>query len=649
MGLRGYEERRVCMRTSGLSEVAAIAALLLAASPAGAQSPATLAPARAADYRRADELRFSPDGTQLAYTLSGLWSDAWSSRIWVLDLKSGASHALVNPARSERAPEWSGDGRSIRFLASRDGPAQVYEADAAGGEPRAQTASVTGVTGFHSSPDGRWLAYLATEDSCKADEHAARVADQECDLPRLWVLDPATHVRRQLTAAHWRIAEFVWRDPGHLIVEATDEPFREQFTGALYEVALADGALRLLSRPPLPFGTLSPAPGGATLALTATRSAGPIPHDLYLQGLPHGEPRDASASLDRRVVQVRWQDAATVWIRANDGFFDRLYAVRAGKPPAQLPLPLSAGTFDVARDGRIAYSGTDFTHLPEVYLREADGHIRQLTHLQEGWDGIHLSDARIFSTPSFDGRPIEAALLQPEARDPSGRFPLVLLVHGGPASNYTASYFWFMSWAQLLVARGYQVLLVNPRGSTGYGEEFLKANRADLGGGDYQDLMRVLDAVIARGDTDPARLGIGGWSYGAQMTGWAITQSARFRAAVAGQGVYDEAAEFGTEDDSASDEWYLGTPWEQPRVYARNSPMTFIGSARTPTLLLHDEADLTNPIGQSQMLYRALKALGVESRFVTYPGEPHVPRRRDHQVDALERMLEWYEVHLKAR
>jgi len=227
-----------------------------------------------------------------------------------------------------------------------------------------------------------------------------------------------------------------------------------------------------------------------------------------------------------------------------------------------------------------------------------------------------------------------------------GKRPLVLLVHGGPASNFSAGYGWQAAWAQLLATHGYQVLMVNPRGSNGYSEDFLKANRADWGGGDYRDLMAALDAVIARGGTDTARLGIGGWSYGAEMAAWATTQSDRFKAAVVGAGVFDQQAEFETEDRPAGDEWYFGTPWEHPEVFARNSPATYIRNARTPTLILCGEDDASNPVGQSKGLYRALKHFGVETEMVLYPGEGHSPRRGAYNVDMFERILAWYDRHL---
>jgi dipeptidyl aminopeptidase/acylaminoacyl peptidase len=161
--------------------------------------------------------------------------------------------------------------------------------------------------------------------------------------------------------------------------------------------------------------------------------------------------------------------------------------------------------------------------------------------------------------------------------------------------------------------------------------------------------MTVLDAVIARGGTDPARLGIGGWSYGGEMSAWNITQTQRFGAAVAGAGVFDQQAEFETERSPQDDEWYFGTPWEHPDVFAHNSPSTYIRNARTPTLILVGAEDLSNPVGQSKGLYRALKHFGVEAELVLYPGEGHSPRSEANNIDMLERILGWYDNHLQAR
>ncbi|HEV8479650.1 MAG TPA: S9 family peptidase, partial [Candidatus Eisenbacteria bacterium] len=373
---------------------------------------------------------------------------------------------------------------------------------------------------------------------------------------------------------------------------------------------------------------------------------GPAPHDLFLQDIPGGL-GDESMAVDRPVKTVKWQNEETVYFSVTDGFFYRVYQLERGKTPERITLPLSARDFDVARDGTVAYYGNGFERQGEIYLRTPDGKTRQISHIQPAsWADTPLAPAEIFRFKSFDGRSIEAALLEPpHAR---GKLPLVLLVHGGPTSSFDASStYWFGMWPQLLVAHGYQVLMVNPRGSEAYGSEFTKLNRGDWGGGDYRDQMAAVDAVLGRGRTDPNRLGIGGWSYGGYMSQWAPTLTSRFKCAVAGAGTFDLVAEFETEDYPQGDEWFFGRPWNHADAFAHSSPNMHIASANTPTLILHGEEDVANPVGQSIGYYRALKQLGVPCQLVVYPREGHLPREEKHQIDMLRRMLDWYDRYLK--
>jgi dipeptidyl aminopeptidase/acylaminoacyl peptidase len=172
-------------------------------------------------------------------------------------------------------------------------------------------------------------------------------------------------------------------------------------------------------------------------------------------------------------------------------------------------------------------------------------------------------------------------------------------------------------------------------------------NRGDWGGGDFADVMAGADWLVARGIADPNRLGIGGWSYGGYMAAWAVTQTTRFKAAVSGAPVIDMASEFGTENGSAYDEWFYGTPYEKLDGFIKSSPMTFVKNVKTPTLLLQGEDDTTDPIGQSQQFYRGLKRYGVVSDLVLYPREPHGLREEKHLIDRLTRILAWYDTYLK--
>jgi len=612
----------------------------LLAAPLCHSAPLTAAQALA--YVRIGELQFSPDGTQLSCVVVSYQWDALP-RIRLFDLATGRSREITPPGKSERSPEWAPDGR-LAFLSNRGGRTQVYLA-APSGEPVALTNAKFGVERFHWSPDGVSIAYLAAEDSAHNEDRGPQVADLEGDLARLWIIDPGSRAVRRVGGSGYRIDDFQWQDATHLLVVATDQPRLEEHTDAVYRLDTTAGMFTPLARPAQPFDALLVSPDGTQFAVRSTAAGGPIPRDLFVGGSAGGPLRNLSAPVGLAVAEARWRERRNIWMLAIDGFYRRIYHIAGNRRPVRLELPGSVAAFDVSRQGLVAYVGEDFAHLPEVFVRSRGGKVRQLAEAQPEWSGYALAPTTVFQTRAPDGVSLEAALMRPPAPRQS-KLPLVLLVHGGPASNFSAGYGWITAWAQLLATNGYQVLMVNPRGSNGYSEEFLKANRGDWGGGDYRDLMTVLDAVLARGATDPQRLGIGGWSYGAEMATWATTQTARFRAAVAGAPVFDQQAEFETERGPEDDEWYFGTPWEHPEVFARNSPATYIRNSRTPTLILAGDEDVNNPVGQSKGLYRALKHFGVETEMVLYPGEGHSPRRGSNNIDMFERILGWYNLHL---
>jgi dipeptidyl aminopeptidase/acylaminoacyl peptidase len=638
---------QILLRTLGCGLFAVLSTAAFAQAVTALHAGAVpLTPERAVKYRRPSDLHFSPDGSRVVCTVSEVNGPTIESHLWLMQVGPGTLRQITFSQKSERSPHWQPGGDGLAFLSNRAGTTQVYLMPPDGAESRAVTASATDVSDFRWSPDGRQIAYLAREaDTAKKDDDP-KIADREQDLERLWVIELASGQQRQVTRGAWRIDEFGWLKSDRILVVASNHPKNEEWNDALYSLSL-DGTATRIAQPNQPFHGLLVSPDGTQFAYGGTRNNGPIAHDLFLQAPGGGTARDVTSSIDRAVLDTRWQNAGTIFVRVADGFRNRIYRVDLTGGATPIDLPYSARAFDVASDGTLVFAGVGFNRLPELFVRRVDGSVSQLGRLQQGWDGVQLVDAEIFRFKSFDGTQIEAALMKPAAAATTRQLPLVLLVHGGPASNFSADYFWFNSWPQLLAAAGYEVLMVNPRGSIGYGEKFVKANRADLGGGDFKDLMAAVDTVIARGETDPNRLGIGGWSYGAEMTQWAIGHTKRFRAAVSGQGVFDQAAEFGTENGPADDEWAFGIPWEHPEVFARNSPATFIRFATTPTLIVHGEDDRTNPVGQSLALYRALKHYGVESELIIYPGEGHLPHQERHQIDILQRMLNWYDRHLQ--
>jgi dipeptidyl aminopeptidase/acylaminoacyl peptidase len=632
------------LRTAGLL-VCALWLLPQRGTAVEATAPTLLTPRQVVLERKVSRLVFSPDSRALIGVVTEQSDGKLVSHLWEWDAENPLLRRLTVGAANESSPEWSPDGRTLAFLSDRSGAEQIYLMPKTGGKPRALTAAQP-VEQFHWAPDGRSIGYLAQSPEARASVDPI-VADREAQLPRLWIVDIESGRARQISRGSWRIDEFAWFNSDAVLAIASAAPRLNTWNTALYLISLRDGSFSEFARPRQPFANLSLSPDHSTVAVVASREGGPVPHDLYLYSVHTASWQDVSASLDRVVKDVAWLADSTPVVRVLDGFRSVLYRLGRQKP-TEIKLPQMPGPFAIAPRGTVAYAALGFDRLPEIFVKSQSHPARQIGELQDPtWKSIRLAPLERFTFPSFDGTYIEAGLMRP-LEHADRKYPLVLLVHGGPAASFTPDD-WLTMWAQLLAARDYGVLLVQPRGSVGYGERFIILSRADLGGGDFKDLMAALDFVLARGEADAERVGIGGWSYGGEMTERAIGATHRFTAAVAGGGVFDEASEYETEDadEAPMDEWYFGTPWENTEVYARNSPVTYIRSAHTPTLILHGADDTDNPVSQSQALYRALKWLGVETQLVIYPREQHEPREEHHQIDIMQRMLDWFDRFLE--
>jgi dipeptidyl aminopeptidase/acylaminoacyl peptidase len=652
--------------------------LMVAALRARAQLPSNaplLTPEQALDRRAIGDLEFSPDGTRLVFTVTEPARGAARARaIWLLDVASDQVRPLTFSGHNDSAPRWSPDGRSIAFLSDRDHDvAQLYRLAMNGGDAERLTDGKDAITAFRWSPDGTRIALLMPEAKPEAqqkrerDKDDSRVVDKDNRRPRVWLLDVASHALTQVTSGGWRIGQIEWLPRGdRLVAAATSKPEADHWTERIYSIDptnVAGGTFTEIAAPRGPFGGLSVSPDGTTIAYLGARVDGPEPHDVYLQPVAGGAARNVTAlTIDRPVGQLRWIDDHTIAATVARGFGSAIASIGSDGRAQFLDADVNPTTVARATNGTIAYAGETATRPPELWLKPANAGARVVTALNASWTSIPVVAPEFVTYKSFDGVEIEAALLRPPlpnsrsatpqpatlddqpsaiSRQPS---PFVILVHGGPTGRWSDT---FEPWGQLLVARGYAVLYPNIRGSTGYGQRFVEMNRADWGGGDFKDVMAGVDAMIARGVADPARLGIGGWSYGGYMAAWAVTQTSRFKAAVSGAPVIDMASEFGTENGSMYDEWFYGTPYEKLDGFIRSSPITYVKNVKTPTLLLQGEADTTDPIGQSQQFYRGLKRYGVESDFVLYPREPHGLREEKHLIDRLTRVIAWFDRYLK--
>jgi len=607
------------------------------------------------EVRSLQDPQFSPDGRRVAFVVTDpLKSQHRTRHIWMYDTRTKLARQFTYSEKSESSPRWSPDGTQLAFLSNRGGEEQqIYLMRAAGGEAAAVTKGKSSVQRLEWSPDGREIAYLAPDPKTEAEEKKekekddARVVDKDDKHPRLRILDLTTHAERVLTPATWAVKELVWlRDGQTLIVRATNHPESDQLTDKIYSVNAKDGKMKELLAPRGPFNDLRVSPNGHAISFVGCREDGPEPHDLMRLQIGAPAPSNLTgASLDRQVMDYRWLKDQSLLLDAVDGFRTKFHSYTAqgvqidagffGTNPRQ---------FSVSGDGTVAFIGETAVELPELWIWKKGEAPEPVTRVNDAFERQYaLQKPEIYKYKSFDGTEIEAALLLPAAYDGKSKLPLIALVHGGPTGAWLDD---FNEWGQLLVAQGFAVFTPNIRGSIGYGQRFIEQNRADWGGGDFRDVMAGIDDLIAKGIADPEKLGIGGWSYGGYMAEWAVTQTMRFKAAVSGAGMADLISEFGTERDPAYDEWFWGVPYERPEGFLNHSPFVYMKNAKTPTLILQGEADTTDPIGQSQELYRGLKRYGVPSDFVVYPREPHGLQEAKHRVDMQKRMVEWFQKYL---
>jgi dipeptidyl aminopeptidase/acylaminoacyl peptidase len=350
---------------------------------------------------------------------------------------------------------------------------------------------------------------------------------------------------------------------------------------------------------------------------------------------------------------LHWLPDGTLAVAAFTGLTTTILAVRPGSPLTVLNpcdgcvIGAAPLMFSTDRSGQwLATTGETASMPREVFTGAVNGQLQRRTQVHAHVAALDHGEVRRL-TWTCEGSSVEGVLYLPIGYTPGQRVPLIVQVHGGPASHYSDNFRGLpLTWAPLLAANGYAVLLPNPRGGGGRGRAFMRANYRDWGGCDYRDIMAGVDHVIALGVADPDRMGVCGWSYGGYMSSWVIGHTRRFKAAVIGAAVTDLYSFQGNTDIARGfiPGLYAGAhPYREPAFWHERSPIEHIADATTPSLILGGEADARVPIGQSWELYRALRSLGVETVFVRYPREEHGFHERAHQIDVQRRVLGWFE------
>ncbi len=642
--------------------VLAAAALLGAAAPARPSLDAVLDALEG--VRSFRDVAISPDGTRVAWVerIRSREGTEYLSAIDVAAIASPAAQRITagNDARAHRehSPAWSPDGKWIAFLsdAAKDRQLQLYVEPASGGTARRLTG-VAGQLGHPKwSPDGKRIAFLWIEGS--AQEPGALVAykpdegvvEEKIEEQRIATVDVASGRVRAVSPANLYVYDYDWSPNGKTFAAEAAEGSgtNNYWIAELYAIRADSGQARTLWKPPLQIASPRFSPDGRRIALIhgIMSDEGATGGDIWEVPSGGGEAKNLTPRMKASASSLAWRiNGEIVFTEHVDGE----EGVESLDPASERITTLWRGpaviaSLTIARKGQASAAVVhSFAEPPEVKAGPI-GSWKPLTK-ENASQRPFWGRAQSLHWES-GGERVQGWLLPPLNVEPGKRYPMVVSVHGGPSSANTPG--WPFRWNAVIPSQGYFLFLPNPRGSYGSGEAFTQANVKDFGHGDFDDIMKGVDEVLKDAPVDPGRIGIAGWSYGGYMTMWAVTQTDRFRAAVAGAGIVNWQSYYG---QNRIDRWMLpffgASVYDDPEVYARSSPITFIKKVRTPTLVLHGDRDSEVPTPQGFEFWHALKTLGVPTQLVIYENEGHAILRREHQRDIERRIVAWFDKYLK--
>ncbi len=631
--------------------------------------------------------RISPDGRRVAYVVTRIdeEANAYRTAIWVSALDGSQDpRQLTAGTRADHSPRWSPDGRWLAFVSNRDGEdekkahGELYVLPADGGEARRLTEGKEGVDAVAWSPDSSRLAFTRRDRDEAYDEE-----DDRRRAPRRftrvffklngvgWIGDRRNHVfvvgvdgddERQLTEGDCENSQPSWSGDGRHIVFTSmrGDRWDVEFAEALYELDVAaDGAEpKRLSQPDESANSASLSPDGSLIAYIHTPEDGTYPHhsQIAVMRADGSDRRILTASLDRNCApyplgrEPVW-DGDRIAFGVEDGGNVHVYTVSAdgsGEPEVLVGGEQSTGLYDLV-DGVIAYTASTHTRPAELFA--GDG--KRLTSVCDDFvAGRELSDVERFTAVSADGTEVDAWLVRPPDFDESRRYPVLLTIHGGPFSQYGTGFF---DEVQVYAGAGYCVLFSNPRGGSGYSEEWGRAIRGSGNNGtgpgwgsvDYEDVMGVVDTALEKYPfLDSERLGVLGGSYGGYLTSWVVGHTKRFKAALSERAVNQLVSAFGSSDLFWVFERQFGGPmWENVDEWMRMSPTTYTHEIETPLLVVHSENDLRCNIEQGEHLFTLLRLHGKEVEMLRFPAESHELSRSGspiHRVQRFDAILEWF-------
>jgi dipeptidyl aminopeptidase/acylaminoacyl peptidase len=614
-------------------------------------------------FKGVSDAQISPCGKWVLFVVSeaDFEENGYNTDIWMVSASGGEPFKLTAGPKRDSFPRWSPDGKLIAFLSDREEKTQIWLINPRGGEAWRLTDSKTGVNTFVWAPDGKKIAYTAVdplseeEEKNKKEKNDPIVVEEEYKMSRLWIIDIETKKAEKLTKRDFYVEDFSWSPDGKEIAFSHKPTPRipDSFNSDIMVISVEDGKTRDLVKQKGPEMDPKWSPDGKTIAFASQNGSTDWFVNSYLCLVPAagGEAFNISKGFDEQIRYYQWSAQGDfLYFLAGEGVNYHIYkiSVEGGKPEKISDKEGVWSGVSLSTDGSMmAFTWEDPLYPDDVYVSSAENFApKKLTTINPQTEDFSLGLTETVQWKSVDGWEMEGLLIKPVGYEEGKKYPLLVVIHGGPAGVFVKS-FAIRRGAfpvQTFTNQGYAVFMPNPRGSGNYGDKFRAANVRDWGGKDYQDIMTGVDFLIEKGIADPEKMGVMGWSYGGFMTSWVITQTDRFKAACVGAGVTNLYSFFG-ETDIPEFMWsyYKAPPWKDIKVYQDHSAMFQIDNAKTPTLILHGKNDMRVPLPQGEELFRALKMKEVPVKFVVYPRQPHGLREPKLQKDAMNRTLEWFD------
>src|ERR1700674_3054243 len=644
---------------------------------------------------RIAEPQVSPDGKWVAYTVATPDTEANHnvSNIWMVSTSGGSAMQLTQSGH-DSSPVWSPEGKTLAFLSSRGGESQVYLLSMEGGEAHTLTKLSTGVDMVKWSPDGKTIAITSSVyPDCKDDDcNSQRDAEKEKSKVK-------AHVAEHLLYRHWTH----WNDGkrSHLFVVPADGSAapRDLTAGADYDVPpdersgpgdinfspdskelcftavtdrmeaistnadlfivpVAGGEAKRITTQQGFDGNPVYSPDGKFIAYHAQLTPGYAADRwrVMLYDRQSGTKENLTEGFDRSAEELAWSaDSKTIFFTAENETQKPVYAMaaRAGAQPRKIIADTFNTAISFSADGKtLAFERTSLTMPAEVFVAASDGsNVRQFSHQNDLiLAALEMNPPETFWFEGAEGTKVQAMMIRPSKFDATKKYPRLVLLPGGPQTMWSNA--WGYRWnAQVFSAAGYVALMINRRGSTGYGQEFTNEITNDWGGRAYVDVMNGVDYTLKKYSfVDGARMAAAGGSYGGYMADWIATHNERFKAIVSHASVYDKVAMYATEELWFEEHDMQGTPWSNPDSYRKWAPSSYageLGKFKTPTLVIAGERDYRVPYTQSLEFYTALQRQGVPSKLVVFPDEGHWILKPQNSQFWHKTVLDWLATYLK--